>query len=159
MRLFWVKLESAVEANVILEKIGGRDLKYPLNKMFYDHIIRPILFRLDPEFTHNSTIKIGSLISKSSLACQMLRRMYDTQFPTLKVKVWGIEFENPVGLIVPARIAGKLFSGVFSKVKEKHYLPPPHVHKTRVVPHRNRAGESYNHAWPTAGPDAYLTLL
>ena len=93
-----MKLESAMEANVILEKIGGRDLKYPLNKMFYDHIIRPILFRLDPEFTHNSTIKIGSLVSKSSLACQMLKRMYDTQFPTLKVKVWGIEFENPVGL-------------------------------------------------------------
>ncbi len=69
-----------------------------LAEMFYSQIARPILFRLSPEFVHGSTIKIGSLISKSSMACRLLRRIYDVQFPALKVKVWGIEFKNPIGL-------------------------------------------------------------
>ena len=42
--------------------------KVRLTKMFYDQIARPVLFRLDPELMHGSTIKIGSLVSKSSAA-------------------------------------------------------------------------------------------
>ncbi len=66
--------------------------------MLYDRLLRPLLFGLDPEFVHRQTIRMGHTLSKSSLACRLLSRIYRTRCEALSVKVWGLEFENPVGL-------------------------------------------------------------
>ena len=66
--------------------------------MLYDNLLRPLLFALDPEFVHKQTIRIGHTLSKSSLACRLLRQIYHTQFEALRVPVWGLDFKNPLGL-------------------------------------------------------------
>ena len=65
---------------------------------FYSKIARPLLFSLDPEFTHKQTIRTGAWISRSRLARSILRRTYNIQFPELRVQAMGLEFQNPVGL-------------------------------------------------------------
>jgi dihydroorotate dehydrogenase len=66
--------------------------------LLYTRIARPLLFRLDPEFTHCWAIRLGHLISRSPLASQILRRLYSVQFSELEVEVFGLTFSNPVGL-------------------------------------------------------------
>ncbi len=66
--------------------------------MLYDNLLRPLLFGLDPEFVHKQTIRIGHTLSKSSLACRLLRQIYHTHFEALSVQVWGLDFKNPLGL-------------------------------------------------------------
>lgn len=66
--------------------------------MLYDRLVRPLLFGLSPEFVHRQTVRIGDTLSRSSVACRLLRQIYHTQFEALTVKVWGLDFKTPLGL-------------------------------------------------------------
>ena len=66
--------------------------------MLYDRLVRPLLFGLDPEFVHKQTLRIGDTLSQSPLACRLLSQIYHTQFEVLGVRVWGLDFKNPLGL-------------------------------------------------------------
>jgi len=66
--------------------------------LLYDRLLRPLLFGLDPEFVHRQTIRMGHTLSNSSLACRLLSQIYRTRCEALGVKVWGLDFKNPVGL-------------------------------------------------------------
>jgi dihydroorotate dehydrogenase len=61
-------------------------------------IVRPLLFRMDPEVVHRRTIRLGRTLSRSSLACRFIKQIYGTQWNPLRVKVFGLDFDNPVGL-------------------------------------------------------------
>jgi dihydroorotate dehydrogenase len=64
----------------------------------YKLIIRPILFKLDPETVHHlivKTIKIGFKVPGVSF---LTKKICTVKNPALKRTVFGIEFENPVGL-------------------------------------------------------------
>lgn len=65
---------------------------------FYSKIARPLLFSLEPEFTHKQTIRTGAWLSRSRLARGVLRRTYNIQFPELRVQAMGLQFQNPIGL-------------------------------------------------------------
>ena len=61
-------------------------------------LIRPILFLFSPEFIHHLSfkfIKFGSIIPGKMWA---LRLLFKIKHPKLERKVFGINFENPVGL-------------------------------------------------------------
>ncbi len=53
---------------------------------------------MDPEFVHRQTIRLGRTLSRSSLARGFIRQVYGAQWNPLRVRVWGLNFENPVGL-------------------------------------------------------------
>ena len=58
--------------------------------------IRPWLFRLDPEQAHNLTLRLLQLAGGGSLTRWLLRKMYTV--PGQAVQVFGLTFQNPIGL-------------------------------------------------------------
>lgn len=56
-------------------------------------LLRPLLFRLDPETAHNLTLSALARLERLSLL-----RLIAPKVPPLPVRVMGLEFPNPVGL-------------------------------------------------------------
>lgn len=65
--------------------------------MLYQKILRPALFRLDPEFVHNQVSSGLSLVSRSP-ARQLVTRYCRVNDPILKTTIAGLTLDNPVGL-------------------------------------------------------------
>jgi dihydroorotate dehydrogenase len=62
----------------------------------YRSLVRPLLFRLDPERAHDLAVRAAELASRSRLVCRTLAaRRVD---PRLGVEVAGLRFATPVGL-------------------------------------------------------------
>lgn len=66
--------------------------------MFYQRIIRPILFKIDPEVIHNFTIWGLSFFSKSKLLNKFLKSRLNYTSPRLRQKLFDLKFKNPIGL-------------------------------------------------------------
>lgn len=64
----------------------------------YKHIIKPILFRFNPETAHNILFSCLSFFRHIPFAGSLVRSIYKKESPKLKKEVFGIEFPNPVGL-------------------------------------------------------------
>lgn len=64
----------------------------------YKHLIKPILFRFNPETAHNLTFKGLSLFRHIPFAQSIIRAIYKKESPKLEREVFGIRFPNPVGL-------------------------------------------------------------
>lgn len=64
----------------------------------YKHLLRPILFRFNPETAHNLTFKFISLLRHIPFAQAIVRAIYKKESPSLEKEVFGIRFPNPVGL-------------------------------------------------------------
>src|SRR3954469_17003267 len=64
----------------------------------YRHIIRPILFRADPEWVHNRAIGTASMLGSSRAICRVAHAAHYTADPRLTVEVAGLKFQNPIGL-------------------------------------------------------------
>jgi dihydroorotate dehydrogenase len=62
----------------------------------YGRLIRPILFTQDAEAAHHRTIRALALASRSAAARAALSALFSSA--TLPVKLFGLEFPNPVGL-------------------------------------------------------------
>ena len=60
----------------------------------YKRIIRPLLFKLDPERAHELVARLLGL----PFSVFVLRIIYKRRHPGLKRTVFGLTFENPVGL-------------------------------------------------------------
>lgn len=58
--------------------------------------LRPLLFRLDPERAHNLTLNLLRLAGALPLLRSILYRAFSV--PERPVRVFGLEFKNPVGL-------------------------------------------------------------
>lgn len=63
---------------------------------FYQQFIRPSLFAYDSEKIHEATLQGLNLLSASRLGLDALASFYEA--PRLPVRLWGLEFPNPVGL-------------------------------------------------------------
>lgn len=75
----------------------------------YKSIIRPILFRYDPEKVHHFTFNFIRKIHKIPGAPALIRRFYNVEDSRLEVKLFGLDFKNPVGLAAGFDKDGKLF--------------------------------------------------
>ena len=64
----------------------------------YKSILRPILFLFDPESIHHFTFRFLKVVCRIPGIRFLLARTYHDKHPSLKQKLFGIEFENPVGL-------------------------------------------------------------
>ena len=64
----------------------------------YKHILKPILFRFNPETAHNMTFSVLSFLRHIPFARSIIRAIYHKDSPALEREVFGINFPNPVGL-------------------------------------------------------------
>lgn len=64
-------------------------------KNFYERLVRPLLFLLEPETAHRVTIELLGGASRFDLALRMLRYF---QPPPRPKTLFGLNFPNPVGL-------------------------------------------------------------
>lgn len=64
----------------------------------YRWIIRPILFRFDPETVHHFTFRMVELFFSIPGVSWLSGRLFTYRRPWLKRTLMGITFENPVGL-------------------------------------------------------------
>ena len=61
-------------------------------------LVRPLLFRADPEQAHNATLRLLRLAGRLGPARGLLERLYRVDDPRLEVEAFGLRFRNPVGL-------------------------------------------------------------
>lgn len=62
---------------------------------FYTTLVRPLVFRLDPERAHRLALRAGAM---SGFAAPLLRKVAEVRDPRLATRIAGINFENPIGL-------------------------------------------------------------
>lgn len=64
----------------------------------YKKIVKPTLFRFDPEFVHDRFISTGQLLGSNPFTRKAVELFYRHTDPILNTTVSGINFENPIGL-------------------------------------------------------------
>ena len=64
----------------------------------YKSIIRPILFKFDPEVVHYFTFDVIKLMSKIPGIPFLIRYFFQLKHPSLERELFGLRFKNPVGL-------------------------------------------------------------
>lgn len=60
--------------------------------------LKPLLFRLDAETSHDLTIRALSAASRSRFLCDRVEGQWGCHVPRVPTKNMGIDFRNPVGL-------------------------------------------------------------
>ena len=66
--------------------------------IMYKAVIRSLLFKFDPEAVHYFTFDVIKLISKIPLISSLIRWMFKLRHPSLERELFGLKFQNPVGL-------------------------------------------------------------
>ena len=64
----------------------------------YQKLIKPLLFRFDPEAVHYFTFTAIKLLSALPFASAIIRALYLVKDQRLEREVFGLKFPNPVGL-------------------------------------------------------------
>lgn len=72
--------------------------KDTLLRTFYKTLLRPVLFNFDPLTVHEKFAKLGGIFGKYKLGKLFLKNFFQYKNPQLGQKIFGIDFENPVGL-------------------------------------------------------------
>jgi dihydroorotate dehydrogenase len=75
----------------------------------YKSLVRPLLFRYDPEEVHHFSFKSIKRLSKLPFFSTLSRKRYYLKDPRLKRTLFGIEFPNPVGMAAGFDKDGKAF--------------------------------------------------
>jgi dihydroorotate dehydrogenase len=66
--------------------------------MIYEWIVRPVLFRFDPEFVHDMTVLAGRIGGSNPITRAIIRTAFSYSNPALEQEVCGVRFPNPIGL-------------------------------------------------------------
>lgn len=97
----------------------------------YKSIIRPILFRFDPERVHHFTFGSISFLNKIPGVSALIRSMYQLNNPKLEREVFGLKFKNPVGLAAgldkDAKIYNELDNFGFGFIEIGTITPKPQI--------------------------------
>ena len=64
----------------------------------YKKLLRPILFNIDPEKTHDLIFFLTGLIFKIPFSHFLISKFFCLKSPSLETELFGIKFPNPVGL-------------------------------------------------------------
>jgi dihydroorotate dehydrogenase len=66
--------------------------------VLYRRLLRPLLFRVDPEQAHEAAVRGAGLVSGSRVACRAVAARRPAPDPRLAVEVAGLRFRTPLGL-------------------------------------------------------------
>lgn len=61
-------------------------------------LLRPLLFRLDPERAHHLTLILLRWAGQLPIAHNLVRTRFEVNDPRLAIEAFGLKFKNPVGL-------------------------------------------------------------
>jgi dihydroorotate dehydrogenase len=75
----------------------------------YKSVIRPFLFRFDPEKVHHFTFSSIRFLNAVPGISSLLRSAYEVSDPRLEREVFGLKFKNPVGLAAGLDKDAKLY--------------------------------------------------
>lgn len=64
----------------------------------YQHILKPILFKIDPEKVHDFFVVAGEWFGRRRFFRNMTAKFFKYSHPMLNQSLYGINFPNPVGL-------------------------------------------------------------
>lgn len=64
----------------------------------YKFLIRPILFKFNPEKAHNITFSLLKIAQKIPGKLSVIKFCFEKKHPKLETEVFGIKFPNPIGL-------------------------------------------------------------
>jgi len=78
----------------------------------YKFLLKPFLFRLDPEKAHHLTIRLFNFALAFPGAKAVFRSLYGSTEQTLEREVFGLKFKNPVGLAAGFDKDGKYFKSM-----------------------------------------------
>ena len=76
----------------------------------YKYFLRPILFQFDPEKVHHFTFSLVRFLCKIPGVSALFRSAYAVKHPSLKRELFGLTFDNPVGLAAGFDKDAKLFN-------------------------------------------------
>src|SRR5210317_2038644 len=95
----------------------------------YKQILRPLLFKFDPELIHEITVEWLSRAGKLSPVMALLKKIYGNRTADLPIEVMGIHFPAPVGLAAgldkDARCISALSSFGFGHLELGTVTPKP----------------------------------
>jgi dihydroorotate dehydrogenase subfamily 2 len=61
-------------------------------------MVRPVLFRFDPEFVHDRFVSLGEFLGKFRITRLITSKLLEYNHPMLNQEIAGLTFGNPVGL-------------------------------------------------------------
>jgi dihydroorotate dehydrogenase len=64
----------------------------------YKILVRPILFRFSADYAHEIAVRAAESTSRHPFLLNTAGALYQYQRSSLKQKIWGLTFSNPVGL-------------------------------------------------------------
>ena len=64
----------------------------------YESVVRPLLFRLDPERAHDLAMRASELGGRSGLTRRIAHRTFAVSDPRLRTSAAGLDLANPLGL-------------------------------------------------------------
>lgn len=73
-------------------------LRNSLIHFCYKHILKPVLFKIDPEKVHNGFLFLGKILGSNPFTRQIIKTCFSFSDPCLKQTLCGISFPNPIGL-------------------------------------------------------------
>lgn len=76
----------------------------------YRLLIRPILFKFDPEKVHHFTFSLIRFLHKIPFVGTVINSYYEIKSPKLEREVFGLKFKNPVGLAAGFDKDAKLYN-------------------------------------------------
>lgn len=76
----------------------------------YRLLIRPILFKFDPEKVHHFTFSLIRFLHKIPFVGTLINLYYEVKSPKLESEVFGLKFKNPVGLAAGFDKDAKLYN-------------------------------------------------
>jgi len=127
--------------------------------------LRPLLFRLDPENTHNRILKLLAFAGATALGRAWLRRAYGWADPRLETEVFGRRFRNPVGLAAGYDKDGVAIRGLAAlgfghlEIGTITYQPQPGNPKPRVFRDPAAAALINSMGFPSRGAAAVKPRL
>lgn len=85
-----------------------------MDNRLYHSVLRPALFRMEPESAHQFTLILLRLAAAVPLVLPLLRRFFAPRQPGTPVQAFGLTFPNPVGLAAGYDKEGEAIPGLCS---------------------------------------------
>ena len=85
-----------------------------MDNQLYRYMLRPALFRLEPESAHHLTLRLLRLAAAIPLVLPLLRRFFAPRQTGRPVNLFGLTFPNPVGLAAGYDKEGEVIPGLSS---------------------------------------------
>lgn len=82
--------------------------------MLYEHLVRPLLFRLDPETGHQVALRALAVLNRSTAARRWLRRAMLPTDPRLGITLFGQSLPHPIGLAAGFDKNGRVVPALFA---------------------------------------------